>query len=160
MYAPLNCLVIGLDNGLSLDTRQAIISTIGDFLSITPKGADFNKRNSSTNRLSLTKLHLNMSSVIFPPVYPGEWGNNEEADIKPLQVIGTSRDSIRSSVWCCSCSRTRQRLHTVTPMMTSSNGNIFRVTGHLCGKFTGYRWNPRTKANNAELWCFLWFVPE
>ena len=22
-------------------------------------------------------------------------------------------------------------------MMTSSNGNIFRVTGHLCGKFTG-----------------------
>ena len=24
-----------------------------------------------------------------------------------------------------------------TFMMTSSNGNIFRVTGHLCGKFTG-----------------------
>ena len=27
-------------------------------------------------------------------------------------------------------------------MMTSSNGNIFRVTGHLCGKFTGHRWIP------------------
>ena len=25
-------------------------------------------------------------------------------------------------------------------MMTSSNGNIFRVTGHLCGEFTGPRW--------------------
>ena len=25
------------------------------------------------------------------------------------------------------------------PMMTSSNGNIFRVTGHLCGEFTGLR---------------------
>ena len=24
-------------------------------------------------------------------------------------------------------------------MMTSSNGNIFRVTGHLCGEFTGIR---------------------
>ena len=24
-------------------------------------------------------------------------------------------------------------------MMTSSNGNIFRVTGHLCGEFTGSR---------------------
>ena len=24
-----------------------------------------------------------------------------------------------------------------TTMMTSSNGNIFRVTGHLCGEFTG-----------------------
>ena len=23
--------------------------------------------------------------------------------------------------------------------MTSSNGNIFRVTGHLCGEFTGYK---------------------
>ena len=27
-------------------------------------------------------------------------------------------------------------------IMTSSNGNIFRVTGHLCGKFTGSRWIP------------------
>ena len=28
-------------------------------------------------------------------------------------------------------------------MMTLSNGNIFRVTGHLCGEFTGPRWIPR-----------------
>ena len=27
--------------------------------------------------------------------------------------------------------------HVLTSMMTSSNGNIFRVTGHLCGEFTG-----------------------
>ena len=44
--------------------------------------------------------------------------------------------------------------------MTSSNGSIFRVTGHLCGEFTGPRWSPRwiprTKASDAELWCFLW----
>ena len=40
------------------------------------------------------------------------------------------------------------------PMMTSSNGNIFRVTGLLCGEFTGLRWIPRTKANDAEFWCF------
>ena len=26
--------------------------------------------------------------------------------------------------------------------MTSSNGNITRVTGPLCGKFTGHRWIP------------------
>ena len=37
--------------------------------------------------------------------------------------------------------------------MTSSNGNIFRVTGHLCGKFTGPRWISRTKASDSELWC-------
>ena len=39
--------------------------------------------------------------------------------------------------------------------MTSSNGNIFRVTGHLCGEFTGDRWIPRTKASDAELSFFL-----
>ena len=45
-------------------------------------------------------------------------------------------------------------------MMTSSNGNLFRVTGHLCGEFTGPRWIPRTKASDAELWCFLWSASE
>ena len=30
-------------------------------------------------------------------------------------------------------------------MMTSSNGNIFRVTGHLYVEFTGHRWIPCTK---------------
>ena len=35
-------------------------------------------------------------------------------------------------------------------MLTSSNGNIFRVSGPLCGEFTG----PLTKASDAELWCF------
>ena len=29
--------------------------------------------------------------------------------------------------------------------MTSSNGNIFRVTGHLCGEFAGPRWIPPHK---------------
>ena len=45
-------------------------------------------------------------------------------------------------------------------MLTSSNENIFRVTGPLCGEFTGDRWIPHTKATNAELWCFLWSVSE
>ena len=34
-------------------------------------------------------------------------------------------------------------------MMTSSNGYIFRVTGPLCGEFTGYRWIPLTKASDG-----------
>ena len=43
--------------------------------------------------------------------------------------------------------------------MTSWNGNIFRVTGHLCGEFAGTRWIPLTKASDVELWCFLWSAP-
>ena len=44
--------------------------------------------------------------------------------------------------------------------MTSSNGNIFRLTGPLWGEFTRHRWIPHTKASDAELWCFLWSAPE
>ena len=44
--------------------------------------------------------------------------------------------------------------------MTSSNGNIFRVTGPLCGEFTCHRWIPPTNASDMELWCFLWSATE
>ena len=40
-------------------------------------------------------------------------------------------------------------------MMTSSNGNIFRVTGPLCGEFTGHRWIPLTKASDSEVLMFF-----
>ena len=33
--------------------------------------------------------------------------------------------------------------------MTSSNGNIFRVTGPLCGEFTGHRWIPQRPATQS-----------
>ena len=42
--------------------------------------------------------------------------------------------------------------------MTSSNGNIFRITGPLCGEFTSHQWIPLTKASD-EFWCFLWCAP-
>ena len=48
-------------------------------------------------------------------------------------------------------------------MMTSSNGNIFRITWLLAicgGEFTGHRWILRTKASDADLWCFLWSAPK
>ena len=45
-------------------------------------------------------------------------------------------------------------------MMTSWNGNIFRVTGLLWVQSTGYRWISLTKVSDAELWCFLWSAPE
>ena len=51
-------------------------------------------------------------------------------------------------------------LTTLGHMMTSSNGNIFRVTGHLCGALTGPRRIPHKKASDAELWCFLWSASE
>ena len=36
-----------------------------------------------------------------------------------------------------------------TIVMTSSNGNIFRFTGLLCGEITGHYWIPFTKARHS-----------
>ena len=65
-------------------------------------------------------------------------------------VVRTVRRRNCAHGWC----------HIAVRLMTTSNGNIFRVTGHLCGEFTGHRWIPRTKASAAELCCFLWSAPE
>ena len=39
-------------------------------------------------------------------------------------------------------------------MMTSSNGNIFRVTGPLCGEFTGHWWIPHHKGQGRGALMF------
>ena len=45
--------------------------------------------------------------------------------------------------WISCCNSTyKQEDNIWVVMMTSSNGNIFRVTGHLYGEFTGPLWIP------------------
>ena len=50
--------------------------------------------------------------------------------------------------------------YSYSDMMTSSNGNIFRITGLLWRESTAHRWIPLTKASDAELWFFIWRSPE
>ena len=45
-------------------------------------------------------------------------------------------------------------------MMTSSDGDIYRITDPLCGEFTGHQWIFLTKAGDVELGCFVWSAPE
>ena len=56
---------------------------------------------------------------------------------------------ITSSLVLCSSDHVTSAHH----MITSSNGNIFRVTGPLCGEVTGLRWippqRPATQSSNA-----------
>ena len=40
-------------------------------------------------------------------------------------------------------------------MMTSSNGNLFRVIGPLCGEFTGHCWIPLTKPVTRSFYVFF-----
>ena len=66
-----------------------------------------------------------------------------------FRVPGTGRWVIHCMLWCLP-----HLINVILNMMTSSNGNIFRVTGHLRGEFTGPRWIPHTKTSEAKLWCF------
>ena len=55
---------------------------------------------------------------------------------EPAMVIVEIRSTIQVRP------HTRENCKDNRDMMTSSNGNIFSVTGHLCGEFTGHRWIP------------------
>ena len=121
----------------------------------------------STKPYLLREVSLEFRDSVAPV---GGWLLTDELDVeegalaRPVYVTGSlaphdARGDIRH---CVLWARNGQWLKSLEwrYMMTSSNGNIFRVTGHLCGKFTGPRWISRTKASDAELWCFLWFTPE
>ena len=54
----------------------------------------------------------------------------------------------------------RPRCDKSCDLMTSSNGNIFRVTCPWCGEFIGPWWIRLRKASDAELWYFPWSAPE
>ena len=79
--------------------------------------------------------------------------------LKFVSVIWLSkRQKAHFSVLIYTRNRCAQRLRPlIRNMMTSTNGNIFRATGPLCGEFTGHRWIPRqrpgTRSLNVSLIC-------
>ena len=85
---------------------------------------------------------------------------------KPQERNSPHKGSVKRKVFLCRCvimtllwwqlmiSWSKCQL----PKMTSSNGNIFRVTDHFWGEFTGPRWIPRSKASDAELWWVFFCV--
>ena len=100
---------------------------------------------------------LNNSPHDYPQI---NWSHRIPSVMPSIQCPGTYEHS-RYSLTCeCSNGGKQCGSEAAVSMMTSSNGSIFRVTGLLCGEFTGHRWNPLTKANHAELWYFLWSAPE
>ena len=86
---------------------------------------------------------------------PGGTKPLPEPDIEllPKEIYGTHLIPISQEV--LKISNCRSAENSAPWWMMSSNGNIFRVTGHLCGEFTDHRWISRTKVSDAELWCFL-----
>ena len=103
-----------------------------------------------------TKLKLSLPIGWFVPhiicTPPNEWFI-DYLDIRNCIICWCLYSLLKFSVW-------KAGKYRCNLMMTSSNGNISRVTGLLCGEFTDHQWILRTKASDAELWCFLWSAPE
>ena len=164
--------IIASDKGLSRGRRQAIIWTNAGILLIWTLGTNFNEILIEVHTFSFKKMHLKMSSAKWRPFCLGlnvlRYGHYGLTRVAGLLAKNTYGGYIRIFEWSVGCSYclslyritwNRVKLWT-RGLMTSSNGNIFRVTGHLCGKFTGHRWISHTKASDAELWCLLWSAPE
>ena len=67
IYASLNWVIIGSDNGLSPVRRQAIIRTNAEILLIGTLGTNFSEILSEIHAFSFTKMHLKMSSGKWRP---------------------------------------------------------------------------------------------
>ena len=110
---------IASDNGLSPGWRQTIIWTNAGILLIGLLGTSFSEISNEIQTFSFEKMHLKMSSAKWRPFCVG------------LNVLKVFR-------WVQVCKIVAQVVLKRHDMMTLSNENIFRVTGHLCGEYTGH----------------------
>ena len=71
IYASVNRVSIGSDNGLSPTRHQAIIQTSADLLPIGPTGTNFSDILIKMEKFSFTTMHLNLSSTKWQSFCPG-----------------------------------------------------------------------------------------
>ena len=135
-------------NSLRLTTKKTLFFIPDPFIELSHftrySDKTFKSQKRDTGRCHYNAANFRQGSHSWHDVVPCE------GEINWMSFVSSKSDEWSTFVLLC----------VVWDMMTSSNGNIFRVTGHFCGEFTGHRWIPRTKASDAELWCFLWSVPE
>ena len=116
------------------------------------------------NAHNITAIHVDNRRLFMVPIIlmrgsiPSAEDNGPSHDLKGTSYWGLWLGTI-CRPWCTHRTGGTQAKCIEIYMMTSSNENIFRVTGPLCGEFTGHQLIPLTKASDAELWCFLWSMP-
>ena len=92
--------IVGSDNGLSPDRRQAIIWTNAGILLIGPLGTNFNEISIDIRIFSFKKRHLKMSSEKWRPFCPGRIVLKQTNCI--LYVRGSPRQlTCTIFIWCC-----------------------------------------------------------
>ena len=105
--------------------------------------------------IPLVKMVIKISFLSQIVILSYSHSRNSNTLIFSLLKIVSWLNSIKLiwTVYICIMSQRRRSLSSPLMMMTS-NGNIFRVTGPVCGEFTRHRWIPGTKASDAELLMF------
>ena len=100
IYASMNWVSIGSNNGLSPDRRQAIIWTNAGILLIGRLGTNFIEILIEIHTFSSEKMHLKMSSGKWRPFCPG----GDELTLYDCQCEGCSSGSVPSAKFvACMC---------------------------------------------------------
>ena len=131
VYASVNWVSIGSDNGLSPVWRQAITWTNADFLSMGPLGVNLSEIWIKIQKFSIMKMPLKFSPAKWRPFWPG---GDELSSLQWLHYLFFVHDDIIK--W-----------------------KHFLRYWPFVWEFTGLRRISRTKASDVELWCFLWSAP-
>ena len=155
----MNWAIIGSGNGLSPIRHQAITWTNDGLMPIGLLGTNVYEIWIGILNIFIQENALNMSSAKMAAILSKGEGDELRWISQGYPILqqppAMNLMGYRDSMICYGGVLTRLS----RCMMTSSNGNIFGVTGPLCREFTGHRWIPLTKASDAGLWCFLWSAP-
>ena len=85
-----NLTIIGSDNALSPDRRQAIIWSSAGILLIRPLGTNFSEILIGIQTFSFTKMHSKMSSGKWRPFCPGlnviTWSHKKESRLRAWNI--------------------------------------------------------------------------
>ena len=112
--------------------------------------ASESQRHLSQSTRMASMLTIGLHPSVENGLAPAERYNTLITTVDRSEREGTSLDCLGYPVCIMLI-----RIKTHKNMMTSLNGDIFRVTGLFSGEFTGPRWIPLKKASDAEFWCFL-----
>ena len=144
--------IVGSDSCLSPNRRQAITWTNAGILLIEPVGTNFGEILIKIHIFSFKKRHLKTSSAKRRPFCLGLNVLTLQRDFRCIYSPGATVVTFSA---VCEHDDVIKRKH--FPRYWPFVRGIHRG---LCGEFTGPRWIPRTKASDAELWCFLWSASE
>ena len=102
----------------------------------------------------LGAISLSLLTIIVIPIMKLRWSEDRLIFVMGIPIPGKTVYILRQGPGCYVLSVCWQ--YEQVHMMTSSIESIFRVTGHLCGEFTGHRWRGALIISLICAWITRW----